>query len=240
MYISLFFIFKHANSIECKGFNTVMAFNNECVCVDGFPYGDPNSDEGCYRCNENCHKLSKCEYPGKCVCTPPYHGDGIFDCSLDIPSLISFSPSNGTTNGGTNIQIHFAYSNNNKEKNPDVAYCRFGALVVRSESVSDTIITCQTPPHRAKPAFLSISFDTITWSKDDVFFNFVDELQEKKAEFQFNNYDEIESNRNKNVGFLSIVIICVILLSSLLIMILKRYQVANQLPFALRKKTVQD
>ena len=45
---------------------------------------------------------------------------------------------------------------------------------------------------------------------------------------------------SKNVGFLSIVIICVILLSSLLIMILKRYQVANQLPFALRKKTVQD
>lgn len=238
MILLLQIIFQLTSSIECKGPNTVMAFNNECVCIDGFPYGNPMTNEGCYKCNKKCHKLSKCEYPGKCVCNPPYHGDGIDDCSLDIPHLISVSPNNGTTNGGTDIQIHYKYSNYNNESTPKNAFCRFGSLVVRSKSVSDTLIICQTPPHRAKPAFLSISFDTFSWSKEDVFFNFI-EIQNEKEESQSYEVLQMESSRSKNIGLLSVGIICVFLLSSLLFLIVKRYQ-TNKLPLALRKKAVRD
>lgn len=240
MNIFLYYIIKLAASSYCDGLNTVFAFNNECVCIDGFPFGDPESKEGCYRCDQKCHRLAKCEYPGKCVCISPYHGDGI-NCVADIPQLTSVSPTNGSTLGGTDIEIYYNYSTFNDEKIPETAYCRFGPLVVRSESVSDSIITCKTPPHCAKPAFLSISFDTISWSKDDVFFNFV-EIQENEKNYDNTQnviVDEMGSNRNKNFGFLLVSIICFILLSSLFAILLKRFK-AEKIPFAFRRKAIMD
>lgn len=234
----LLIIAKFTSSNQCEGPNTVLAFTNECVCVDGFPYGDPNSNEGCYKCDKKCHRLSKCEYPGKCVCTSPYHGDGVEYCSLDIPHLISISPNNGSTSGGTDIQINYEYSNYNNKKTPDNAFCRFGPLVVRSKSVSDTTIICQTPPHRAKPSFLSISFDTLSWSKEQIFFNFID-IQDKKVEIQTDDVIEVDNNRNKNTGLFPMVIICIFLFLALLILVIKRYQF-YQLPLAFRKKGAKD
>ena len=244
MFIFLYLFRQLTASRKCEGSNTVLAFTNECVCIDGFPYGDPNSKEGCYKCEQKCHRLSKCEYPGKCVCVPPYHGDGV-NCAADIPRLTSFSPKNGTTHGGTNIQIHYSYSSFNNDKLPDFAFCRFGTLVVRSESVTDTIITCQSPPHCAKPAFLSISFDTISWSEDDVFFNFIEIPEEEKngdQEVENNESlidDTVNNNRNRGLGFFVFCVFCILLFLALLMLLLKRLKL-QKLPFALRRKAIMD
>ncbi|KAK8886090.1 hypothetical protein M9Y10_041550 [Tritrichomonas musculus] len=192
MIFFFFYFFLFTTSTECKGPNTILSSNNKCVCIEGFMYGDPYSKEGCYKCDQKCHKHSTCKYPGKCVCSPPYHGDGIFNCTADVPQLDLVTPNSGPAQGGTTILIYYTYSDN--KYTPDTAFCKFGSEIVKSESITNTTITCITPKHAPVPTYLSISFDSISWSEEKIFFNFVDFFIDDDETFE--NYFENEKENN--------------------------------------------
>lgn len=192
--ISLFL--KFADSIQCKGPNTRLDISNNCVCIDGFPFGNPNSSEGCFKCDQRCHSNSICKYPGKCVCISPYYGDGVSNCIICRPHLYFVSPNSGPARGGTTIQIQYDCP---ESKNvPDVAYCKFGSQIEKSLSVTNSTIICLTPKHASIPTPISISFDSVTWSKENVFFNFIDFYFEDEDDEDENEYEFMNPDMNEN------------------------------------------
>ena len=202
----------------CIGNNTKMNWRGQCVCVNDFPFGDPESEYGCFNCNDICHIHANCVYPGICQCMKPYKGDGMLNCSVELPHIISVSPSIGSTDGGTNVSIQFSYRESLENK---TGYCKFGPLTVKAEAIVNDTIICITPPHQRAFAFLSISFDTIAWSKDKVFFS-------------FKNTENVFPKKSRENGFYIALMICLSLLGMLYYALFHHGKIKN-LPYALNK-----
>ncbi|OHT17478.1 hypothetical protein TRFO_02499 [Tritrichomonas foetus] len=219
IYCLLGFVFsaKENSLTNCTNPNTVLDWMNKCVCIDGYPHGDPNSPEGCFKCEETCHFYAKCIFPGKCDCIDPYKGDGVLKCEVEIPHLISISPDSGSTDGGTLVNISYTYQNAPQPKK--YAYIKFGALIVHSDEVTSNYITCRAPARQSHSVVVSISFDTIGWSKEEVFFKYQNPMQHINA-------------KSKNKGFLTITIFCLLMLVGLFIASLKQSS-SFELPYAL-------
>lgn len=155
---------------SCEAPNTVKSQSGSCVCMDGFPYGDPNSSNGCWKCDSACGRNAACQYPGVCKCNPFYVGDG-FSCQLDLPEIVDFSPESGPGTGGTNVTIHYKFSRTLVSQ----GYCRFGRYsVIGTVDTDKHSLVCLSPPGASHVHPLSISFDGIAWSKDNTFFKYVD------------------------------------------------------------------
>jgi hypothetical protein len=73
----LFVLSGSVAATKCESPNTILTQSQSCVCRSGFPFGSPNTSEGCFKCEVPCHQLANCIFPGKCECNASYLGDGI-------------------------------------------------------------------------------------------------------------------------------------------------------------------
>lgn len=214
----------------CSSPNTVLSFTGKCVCIDGFPYGDPTSKEGCYKCDRKCHPLATCNFPGSCTCPQLYLGDGITSCQRNIPKIKSIYPLSGPSTGGTVVTINYEYSLSDDEV-VDKAFCQFGSLIVNAENVTNSTITCISPPHNPTPAFVSILFDPLVKSQDEVFFEYENVNQSITRTPKCRTF--ISREKQKDSGFVYLLIICAVMLIAFYLAMTNRGS-TTQLPQALQ------
>ena len=148
-------------TIVCNGPNTKKNQNGFCECLEGYDIGDPSSKYGCYKCDKNCHKNATCIYPGKCNCLHGLIGDGINNCKIPIPSIIS---TNLTKINNFNESILILI--NNPSNYSKEIYIKFGKLILNGIFLNSTSILCFSPLINSSAIKLSISFDSTNWSNE--------------------------------------------------------------------------
>ena len=154
---------------KCPGQNTNRIPIGTCECKSGYPFGDPNDEKGCWRCADKCALNAECVYPGICTCPEGYFGDGKTKCELITPKIISYYPRQGTSD--TIVNISYTYENSSKFTS---AFCKFGSIPVSTTEFTSSYMLCKAPTRKPEIVSLSISFDTVQWSKEDATFIYVD------------------------------------------------------------------
>ena len=144
----------------------------QCECFPGFPYGDPESKPGCWRCENVCHQNAVCRYPGRCVCPRGYHGDGISRCDKITLNLLNINQTVGKASGNDSVLLKYEYKNGRKTK---AMFCRFGSTYVQAESFTESTILCKTPHLMPGTYKVAISYNGDMWSKSNFTFKFVDD-----------------------------------------------------------------
>jgi hypothetical protein len=150
---------------KCPGQNTIRIPIGTCECKQGYPYGDPNDERGCWRCVDECAPGAECAFPGVCACPEGYLGDGKTKCEQITPIIYRYFPREGIAD--TTVNISYFYENSTKYTG---AYCRFGSIPVGTIELASNYMLCKAPPGKPGIVPLSISFDAAQWSKEDVTF----------------------------------------------------------------------
>ena len=155
---------------SCPGPGTFVNGTGGCECSAETPFGDPESETGCWACNPQCDLNAQCVAPNKCICNEGFIGDGIDFCEKPIPSLTKVNPNYGTVNGGTSVD--FLISVNASNYTVTKAFCRFGPIIVDAIEMNSSYIKCITTKSKEGPVRVSVGFDAIRWSPQETFFIF--------------------------------------------------------------------
>ena len=160
---------------ECKGMNTYKDSEFVCRCLPGFPFGDPVSKEGCYRCDTECHSHGYCAYPGVCKCFRGLVGDGVTSCVVPIPQVTGVYPNLVRAAGYVEARITFFMD---EPFTPKMFYCKFGDVPVSGQFLQSGVGRCTVPPSKEYAVRVAISFDGENYSDSDVFLRY--EQREKE------------------------------------------------------------
>ena len=161
---------------ECKGMNTFKDSSFVCHCLPGFPFGDPVSEQGCYRCDQECHSLGYCAYPGKCKCVRGYIGDGITSCEVPIPEVTGIFPNIAKPRGYQEARITYYME---ESFTPTKFYCKFGNVQVVGSALAPGVGVCTIPPSNEYAVRVSVTFDGYRYSNSDVFLRYEQKEKEK-------------------------------------------------------------
>jgi len=166
----IFFLQVFGVSIDsvCPGPNSYLDSNSVCRCAEGFPFGDPDSLEGCFNCINKCHLNGQCVAKNVCKCIPGYIGDGFLKCFPRFPLPIYSFPNQSSISGGNLISI--ILSNITNVKSP---YCRFGDLIVSGNLLNETTIQCLNPSSNPGRIELRVSDDSNDWNLPGIPFYYV-------------------------------------------------------------------
>ena len=177
----MFFIFSFyisfissLESDECEGQNTLKLENGTCVCLPDFPFGNPYSKDGCFKCIDQCHEMAICAPPGKCKCINGLIGDGKTFCSIPNPQIVEVSPKKVQKDSKELVNVEFKTETNYTAIK---GYCKFGNTVYEAITVTDNVMKCITPKSSQTALRLSISFDNVTFTEDQIFIEFTDSAQ---------------------------------------------------------------
>lgn len=159
------------DDIKCIGNNTFVTIIGKCRCKKNFPFGDPNSERGCWNCNPPCGSNSICYEANKCKCLPGFYKykANSESCRLPIPEILSADPQNGPTSGGTKVVLEIKSPLDHKITD---AFCRFGPFSVRAEISNNSSIICISPFCKKGKMPLAVSFDSSRWSEEKFFFSY--------------------------------------------------------------------
>lgn len=157
----------------CLGPNTIKK-NGECECTNDFPFGDPDSSEGCFNCNVTCLKNAFCAAMNKCMCNPSFIGDGINSCIPLFPLPIKVNPNAGSFHGHYMVNVTLE-----NEANASTVYCRFGNIIVAGKMLNKTIISCLAPSGFLGKIELRVSNNPNDWNLPGIPF-----------EYKFNAFSE--------------------------------------------------
>lgn len=160
--------------IRCIGNNSFINEDGKCECKSEFPFGEPNSTEGCWNCDPMCDFNSICYKSNKCKCLPGFYKFGSHNdsCRLPIPELLKINPETGPTSGGSKIFLEIKSPPKHKVVK---AFCRFGPIFVPAKFSNDTLFICISPNNRRGKVPLSISYDSVRWSEKQFFFRYYNE-----------------------------------------------------------------
>ena len=135
--------------------------DNHCVCDEGFFYGDPRSELGCYNCADNCSQYAQCIYPGHCECNALYTGNGTF-CKFNTPSILSVHE---VEDNLLLVNIYFP-----SDTQITMAFCKFGDIVVQGKNLSNKRMFCEIPKNIPEHCVFKISENTEDWSSDSIIY----------------------------------------------------------------------
>jgi hypothetical protein len=159
-------------SEPCPGPNSFRNIYGYCDCVDDFPYGEPDTALGCWKCEPFCHGFATCKHPGICECEPHYRGNGIDKCEPILPQILSIAPIEGFSDVPTRVNVSYLFEGQHDARLKLVAYCRFGLIPVTAERVTDTMIQCVAPARPPQQVIVAISFDSTHWSREHFPFSY--------------------------------------------------------------------
>jgi hypothetical protein len=148
--------------LDCHAPNTFWdIFTGECICLPGFQTTeDHNKSDGCWRCNETCHPLAICAFPGVCQCDGKFMGNGLTSCTSPIPHLLGASGKSFLRDGS--VLLSFRYSSP-KKFTPREMFCKFGAKIIKSTNFTDQDVICRIPRVPPGKYIFFISFDSFHW-----------------------------------------------------------------------------
>ena len=135
--------------------------NNQCECKEGFLYGDPRSELGCYNCKDKCSSYADCIYPGHCECSALYTGNGTF-CKFNTPSITSVKEV-----GDSLLLVSIYYPS---DQPLTMGFCKFGDIVVQGKNVSSTQMYCKIPQNIPEHCVFKISENTDEWTTDSIIY----------------------------------------------------------------------
>lgn len=159
-------------SDECEGQNTIKLPDGKCKCLDNFPFGNPYSKTGCYKCIDQCHEKAICAPPGKCKCIKGLVGDGKLRCDIPIPQIINVFPKQVSRAGGDVISINFTTESN---YSAITGFCKFGNnQIIEGKVIDEYTINCIAPESALTAQRLSLSFDNISYTEEQIFIEFID------------------------------------------------------------------
>ena len=133
-----------------------------CECYDEFPYGKPQSKEGCFKCVEQCSDWATCEYPGECQCYSGYVGDGK-NCSMLVPNIAGI---NDDIKGYLKVLLDYSGDTHIYQ-----GFCRFGDEVVKAEEADDHHFLCRMKTKIVQPTSLQISANGKDWTDSPYQYN---------------------------------------------------------------------
>ena len=157
---------------ECEGQNTIRDKDGNCHCLPDFPFGDPNSKDGCYKCLEQCHEKAICAPPGKCKCIQGLVGDGKTQCNFPTPQVIDVTPKQISKDSSELISVSFTTSSNYTALS---GFCKIGNQIQKAISVTENnVMKCNPPKSTISAQRVSISFDNVTFSEEQFFIELSD------------------------------------------------------------------
>lgn len=157
---------------ECEGQNTIRLPDGKCKCLDNFPFGDPNSKDGCYKCFDQCHEKAICSPPGKCKCIKGLVGDGKLRCEIPKPQMIDIYPKKVSKAGGDVISVNYTTETNYSAIK---SFCKFGNnQIIEGKIVNEHIMNCVAPASTMSAQRLSISLDNVSFTDEQFFVEFLD------------------------------------------------------------------
>ena len=136
--------------------NTMLNDDNVLVCQPGYVSDGDIAEKGCWKCDIECGKQARCQYPGVCKCIDPYQGDGV-SCSLPPPVITRTQK----LKNSQNVLVEFAGLDNVQAKK---AFCKFEKVIVIGEVFKNHTISCALPDGVKFNPSLQLSFDGVQWS----------------------------------------------------------------------------
>ena len=141
--------------------------DRKCVCKKGYPWGNPRTYPGCYRCKDKCSRYGRCVHPGNCECKYGYEGNGTW-CTADKPSVKVISD---VVNGMINVTVNFESDSENSE-----GFCKFGDIISPAVFASNEYLTCIVPDRLQEQVIFQVSYDGEKWSDSSIVFQNNDNL----------------------------------------------------------------
>ena len=133
--------------------------HGKCVCHKNHPYGDPDKT-GCWGCSIPCASGASCISQDFCRCPNFYIGDGIRNCTMHTPVVLSVK---GRISDSTVVVMI--------EEVPWIVpypvYCRIGYDVTNGTLMSRNRIECKSLAMLHSKAIVAVSWDKNTWSKEE-------------------------------------------------------------------------
>ncbi|EAY00698.1 hypothetical protein TVAG_189140 [Trichomonas vaginalis G3] len=140
--------------------------DGQCRCKDSTQFYD--SKKGCLKCDFPCDSNAFCLSRNKCKCKEGYTGDGI-KCLQQPPLVISVSPTECLKDERCIVSVFVKI----RGKVPESAFCMFGNIIVKSDSVDENVITCKAPLFSNTAADIKVSIDAKHWSKESAQISFI-------------------------------------------------------------------
>ena len=145
------------NSVSRKG---------KCVCHKNHPYGDPIKT-GCWGCSIPCMSGASCISQDFCRCPNFYIGDGIRNCTMHTPVVLSVK---GRISDATVVVM----IEDVPWPVPYPVHCRIGYDITNGTLMSRNRIECKSLAMLHSHSVVSVSWDKTTWSKEEPKLEFED------------------------------------------------------------------
>ena len=144
--------------VICDKPNTVLR-RGKCICHRDHPYGDPVKT-GCWGCSIPCASGATCISQDFCRCPNFYVGDGIRNCTMHTPVVLSVK---GSVSDATVVVI----IEDVPWTVPYPVYCRIGYDITDGTLMSRNRIECKSLAILHSKSIVSVSWDKNTWSKEE-------------------------------------------------------------------------
>ena len=152
-------------NLICDKPNSI-ARRGRCVCKKDHPYGDPVKT-GCWGCSIPCTSGATCISQDFCMCPNFYVGDGIRNCTMHTPVVLSVK---GRISDATVVVIIEEVP----WTVPYPVYCRIGYDITNGTLMSRNRIECKSLAMIHSKSVVSVSWDKTTWSKEEPKLEFED------------------------------------------------------------------
>lgn len=152
-------------SFRCGEYNTFLEINGTCSCQSQYLTDDKFFEHGCFKCQEECHPMALCRFPGRCICLNEFYGDGI-QCNLDIPFNLKLLKTKRSKINEIFLTISFEVPS---QKKVHQIFYKVGNFVNSAKTLGNNKIECIIPPFIDEKSIIFISFDNSTWSDEFIF-----------------------------------------------------------------------
>jgi hypothetical protein len=153
---------------SCPGNHTILDSNGECACEGGYPFGDPDSDLGCFNCSKTCPPNSICIRMEICECRPGFSDAGAGKCIPFFPLPVLITPSSGSCKGGYTVNVTLESETSSK-----TVFCRFGHVIVVGVLKDGSTIECIAPAGPIGGVELRVSSNREDWNLPGIGFQYV-------------------------------------------------------------------
>ena len=150
------------SSVKCPYNNTESTADGMCVCLPGYVSDPNNISLGCWKCNEKCHRLATCVYPGKCECNNGLNGTGLI-CSTPIPIHFQRVSLKALEEGGFYLEIRHEGP---EEYTVPIVYIQIGSVIVKAKTFTDKIAEFDIPDSISGFQNVTISYDRLNWANE--------------------------------------------------------------------------
>lgn len=145
---------------KCDGPHTKIE-EGRCVCEKGFVSMGPIDERGCWKCQDKCHSLGGCNYPGECNCLNGHYGDGVKSCRPPIPFINRTVVHPASIMKPTEVEVFYRTA---ALFDPYNAFCSINGRTTVGALTNQSSVLCWLTKKGKRTWKIAISFDGQKWS----------------------------------------------------------------------------